>query len=155
MMSTQIRQLIIDSISDLVNLFKPESAHFRAKFGSAAVIDVDTNTIRLDPTPALFSATLQQAVDRMTETFKSITPIHIWFEGMAGSFLHTSPDDVFVTKAKAELNNLALASFVDPTSLIHPLIEKYSNLLHGGEHDRSVRTFISEEQKFDEYKHVR
>ncbi len=73
---------------------------------------------------------------------------------MAGSFLTTAPDDVFIATTKRDLVKNIREYFVAPLEALDAL-SVHNDLLPLGKHDVAVNQFLSEDHKFEEYKKVR
>ena len=152
-MSLQVRQLIIQSITDLVTVFTAEHKPYRPLFSSSMRLDESASHIVLQPPHPTFETLLVDLIDYFAGALHSFVPVHIWFEGMSGKHLHVAPDQEFVNASKARLRALVHAHYIDPLQAIEPL-RPHTSLLAQGEHALAVAQFLAAEHNFDEYKKV-
>ena len=149
LMSIQLRSMIISSINDYIQLF---FAQHPPRFAQSMILDSAT-IMRHDPSVPHFLVALSSVVDVMAGSLAKITPLHVWFEGLAGQYLRVAPDAKFIENAKLTLNARLTELFATPLAALEEL-KVHQDLLRGGLHDMAVQNFLSEERKFDEYKTV-
>ena len=154
-MSVQLCQIIINTVHDYISLFDKKRSQYIPQFAQSLLIDSDAvkAVIRLQPTVEQFQSDFASVIDSMAASLAKITPVHIWFDGLVGSYLKAAPDPVFVADSKRSLAALVDDFFVSPLATLDSL-KVHIDLLAGGSHDTAVQAFVAEDRKFDEYKQL-